>query len=392
MTEAAAWRLITRGTWYVLAAVIAVALIFQLYSVAVQAIVAMIISAAVSPLADRLIGSKVVRGWRFKPGRPLIVLLVYLVLGVLGVFLALVVFGGVTTQLESLANELPTYAAEANQWMSAVLPERVSSGASAVVQWIVGLISQFLAGLGGAVGAILGDTLSLVFTLILAVYFAADGERIQRYLVDFVPASRQPQANRVMVLAGLRLGMWVRGQLAVSSIVGLLFGVGLAIIGVPYALLLGIIAFLGEFVPLVGPFISSIPAVIVAFLTGGVPRGVITIIFCLIVEQLEGDLIVPRVMGSATSIHPVAVMLAILAGAQLAGASGALLAVPVAGFVSVVIDELKRGRSEGELASTQAGATDLGGGEGSTTTTRSSADVDGPSSMPTDESQRRRLR
>jgi predicted PurR-regulated permease PerM len=118
---------------------------------------------------------------------------------------------------------------------------------------------------------------------------------------------------------------------------------------------------------------------------------VITIIFCLIVEQLEGDLIVPRVMGSATSIHPVAVMLAILAGAQLAGATGALLAVPVAGFVSVLIDELKRGRSQDEIARTQAGATDVGGGEGSAAT-RSSTDVDGPSSISTDESQRRRLR
>jgi predicted PurR-regulated permease PerM len=356
VTEAAAWRLITRGTWYVLAAVVAVTLIFQLYSVAVQAIVAMIISAAVSPLADRLIDSKVVRGWRFKPSRPLIVLLVYLVLGVLGVVLAVVLLGTVSQQLNDLVNSLPTYATEVEQWLATVFPGRSDAGSTlqSIVTWVVGLIGQFLQGLSGAVGDILGETLSLVFTLILAVYFAADGERIQRYLLDFVPAARQPQADRVMVLAGLRLGAWVRGQLAVSAIVGLLFGVGLAVIGVPYALLLGIVAFIGEFVPLVGPFISSIPAVVVAFLTGGVPRGVVTIIYCLIVEQLEGDLIVPRVMGSATSIHPVAVMLAILAGAHLAGASGALLAVPVAGFVSVLIDELKRGPrpAEVETAST----------------------------------------
>ena len=70
----------------------------------------------------------------------------------------------------------------------------------------------------------------------------------------------------------------------------------------------------------------------------------ITAVFCLAVEQLEGDVIVPRIMGSATSIHPVAVLLAILAGAQLGGATGALLAVPVAGFVAVFVDEVRRAR------------------------------------------------
>ena len=150
-----------------------------------------------------------------------------------------------------------------------------------------------------------------------------------------------------MNLSGLRLGAWVRGQIVVCTIVGLLFAVGLAVIGVPFALLLGFVAFVGEFVPLVGPFISSIPAIAVALVAGGVPEGVITAIFCLAVEQLEGDLIVPRVMGSATSIHPVAVLLAILGGAQLGGVTGALLAVPVAGSIAVLVDEIRRARIPG---------------------------------------------
>ena len=90
-------------------------------------------------------------------------------------------------------------------------------------------------------------------------------------------------------------------------------------IGVPYAALLGVIAFVGEFVPLVGPFISSVPAILVAFLTGGTTLGLITVVFCIVVEQLECDLIVPRIMGSATAIHPVAVLLAILAGRNSEG-------------------------------------------------------------------------
>ena len=122
------------------------------------------------------------------------------------------------------------------------------------------------------------------------------------------------------------------------------------VIGVPYAALLGVIAFVGEFVPLVGPFISSVPAVLVAFLTGGTTLGLITVVFCIVVEQLECDLIVPRIMGSATAIHPVAVLLAI-SPAQLGGATGALLAVPVAGFLAVLVDELgRRQASPGNVA------------------------------------------
>ena len=348
MNEATVWRLITRGTWYVLAAVAVVAILLQVRSVIVQAILAMIISAAVTPIVDRMILSRRVQNWRWKPGRAPFVLGLYLVLAAIALVLAVVLGSTIQQQLSGLRDALPQDAAEVEQLMATILPSNLSPGLHATLTEIAGrlfaLVENFVSGLVGAVGAILGETLSLVFVLILAVYFAADGERIQSYLLDFVPTPQQPQAARVMDLSGRRLGAWVRGQIVVCTIVGLLFAVGLALIGVPFALLLGFVAFVGEFVPLVGPFISSIPAITVAFAAGGVPQGVITAVFCLAVEQLEGDVIVPRIMGSATSIHPVAVLLAILAGAQLGGATGALLAVPVAGFVAVFVDEVRRAR------------------------------------------------
>ncbi|HEY1295704.1 MAG TPA: AI-2E family transporter [Chloroflexota bacterium] len=345
ITEASVWRLITRGTWYVLAAAAVVVILLQVRSVVVQAIIAMIISAAVTPIVDAIILSRVVRDWRWKPGRAPFVLALYLVLGVIALVLAVVLAGTIQQQLAGMQDLLPQDAAEVEQVMATSLPSNVPPDVQATLTELAGrvfgLVESFVSGLVGAIAAILGETLSLFFVLILAVYFAADGERIQRYLLDFVPAPQLPQAARVMDLSGRRLGAWVRGQVIVCTIVGALFAVGLAIIGVPFALLLGFVAFVGEFIPLVGPFISSIPAVAVAFLAGGVRLGVVTAIFCLVVEQLEGDLIVPRIMGSATSIHPVAVLLAILAGAQLGGATGALLAVPVAGFIAVVVDEVR---------------------------------------------------
>jgi predicted PurR-regulated permease PerM len=342
---ATGWRLITRGTWYVLAALVAILVVVQVRSVVVQSILAMIISASVSPLADGIIQSTVIQRWRWKPGRAIIVLVVYLVLAVLALTLCVVLAGSLTDQIDAFLASLPQYTAALEQWIAGTLPGHLSPGVANTLQalgvWVLGTLGEFLTGLTMAVSGLVGDTLGLVFTLILGVYFAADGERMQRFLLEYVPALHRPRAARVVDVGGRRLGAWVRGQLAVSSIIGLIFGVGLALIGVPYALMLGVIAFLGEFVPLVGPFISSVPAIIVAFIAGGQTLGLVTIVFCIVVEQLECDLIVPRVMGSATSIHPVAVMLAILAGAQLGGATGALLAVPIAGFASVLLDELR---------------------------------------------------
>ena len=115
--EATVWRLITRGTWYVLAAIVAVAVVLQLRSVAVQAILAMIIAASVSPLADWVIGSTMVQGWRWKPNRVLIVLVVYVVLGVIGLILAILLVGTVAEHLTNngwaLSSQTPSTAPRA---------------------------------------------------------------------------------------------------------------------------------------------------------------------------------------------------------------------------------------------------------------------------------------
>jgi len=238
MTEVAAWRLITRGTWYVLAAVVTVFLVIQVRSVVVLAIVAMIIAASVSPLADWLIQTRVVQGWRWKPGRAPIVLLVYALLGALAVVLAVLLAGTAGAQFATFRANLPRYVAEVEQSVHALIPESVDSAVVSALQAlagrVLGLVSDFLSGVAGAVGGILGESVSLVFTLIVAVYLAADGERIQRYLLDFVPDSQQPRAARVMVVSRRRVGAWVRGQIMVSTITGAIYATGLAILEVPY--------------------------------------------------------------------------------------------------------------------------------------------------------------
>jgi predicted PurR-regulated permease PerM len=183
----------------------------------------------------------------------------------------------------------------------------------------------------------------LVFTLFLALYLTIDGERIRRYAIQFLPSGRQDQALELTERIGLRLGAWARGEAFLGLIIGGMTWVGAVLIGLPYAAALALIAGIGELVPTLGPIIAAIPLIAVGLLSSPL-QGLLALILAVMVQQLENNLIVPRVMGSAVSLHPVVVMLAILAGGELLGIPGALLAVPVAAALSVIVDEFQRER------------------------------------------------
>src|SRR5262249_22724255 len=120
--------------------------------------------------------------------------------------------------------------------------------------------------------------------------------------------------------------------------------VGAVVIGLPYAAALALIAGIGELVPTLGPIIAAIPLIAVGLLASP-QQGLFALILSIVVQQLENNLIVPRVMGRAVALRPMVVMVAILAGGELLGIPGALLAVPVAAALSVVVDEFQRERA-----------------------------------------------
>ena len=147
-----------------LAAVAAVAILLQVRSVVVQAIVAMIISAAVTPIVDKVIQSRMVQSWRWKPGRVPFVLLLYLVLAAIALVLAVVLAGTIQQQLSGLLDTLPQDAAEVEQFMATILPSTLSPQVHAtlteIASRVFGFVGDFVSGLVGAVGGILGETLS----------------------------------------------------------------------------------------------------------------------------------------------------------------------------------------------------------------------------------------
>lgn len=351
--EAIAWRVATRGILFVFAVLIGGWLLVQLRSVVVQVLLAVIISAGMTPLVDRFSGSgDAARPGRWRPPRALVVLALYLALIVLVVVVGMLVLPPLIVEAEDLAARTPTYVANLQTWIQE-LPARypflpsdfdqtIAGQLQSAALQILGLLSQALVVVEVAL-SVLGGALNGIFILILALYITADSRRILSYVLAFMPSDRQPQAAHVARRIGQRLGGWVRGQLLLSGIIGLMTLAGLSVIGVRYAVLLAIVAAVGEAIPMIGPIISAVPAIAIAF-TQSPLHGFVTIGLYLLIQQLENNLVVPRVMSRAVELHPLAVMVALLAGSELMGVTGAILSVPVTAALSVVVDEVRRER------------------------------------------------
>ena len=192
----------------------------------------------------------------------------------------------------------------------------------------------------------------MLFTLIFLLY---GGRSIYAYLTRIVPAH-----SRDRVRAAGRAGFgsligYVRATLLVALVDAVGIGAGLAIMGVPLALPLASLVFLGAFIPLIGAVLSGFLAVVVALLAKGFVYALITFGLVIAVQQLEAHVLQPLVMGRAVSIHPLAIVLAIATGAVLAGIIGALLAVPVLAFLNSAFRVLGAPDPAAEAAQLEAG-------------------------------------
>jgi predicted PurR-regulated permease PerM len=171
---------------------------------------------------------------------------------------------------------------------------------------------------------------------VLAYYWLVERASIKRALLRTVPTRLARDINTVWLEVEEKLGGWVRGQLMLMLSIGIMASLGYWAIGLPNPSLLGVLAGLFEIVPMVGPFLAFAPAVLLA-LAIDPTRAVIVAIYALIIQQIESNILVPRVMGRTVGISPLTVLLGILVGATLAGLPGAFVAVPTAGALQVVL-------------------------------------------------------
>jgi predicted PurR-regulated permease PerM len=171
-----------------------------------------------------------------------------------------------------------------------------------------------------------------VFVFVLGIYLLASGPRTQAWLLSLVPRRQRAGAQRIEAEARRLFGSYVRGQLLLGLIIGTLSLVAYAVLGVPYAVFLGVLAGILELVPIVGPIVAGAVAALVA-LTQPFPLVIWVIVAATAIQQLENHLLVPRIAGGSVGLHPLAALLAVLVGIEVAGIVGALFAVPFTGLV-----------------------------------------------------------
>jgi predicted PurR-regulated permease PerM len=197
----------------------------------------------------------------------------------------------------------------------------------------------------GAVGAATtaGHVLTgLLLALFATFFFLKDGPRIWSWVVRLFPADARNRADGAGRRAWLTLISYVRATLAVAFVDAVGIGLGAAILGVPLALPLAVIVFLGSFVPIIGATLSGLVAVLVALVAKGPLTALILLGVVLLVQQLEGHVLQPLLLGRAIKVHPLAVVFGIATGVLLAGIVGALIAVPIVAVINTVASYLSR--------------------------------------------------
>lgn len=180
---------------------------------------------------------------------------------------------------------------------------------------------------------------SITLILIISFYLLSDGSSLIRGTINIVPDAYQYQARFFVQSLDKVLGGYIRGQLLLSAMAGILAGGGAAILGVPYPLLIGLMTFLLETIPVIGPMVAVIPAVTISLFFAPLLTTVILLIWFLVFQQIVTNIIGPRVLGVAVGIHPLEALLAVLIGYPIGGLLGAFLAVPVAGILHILVRE-----------------------------------------------------
>lgn len=196
-----------------------------------------------------------------------------------------------------------------------------------------------------AISSVIGGMFGLITILILAFYLLLESESMFDYFIRFVPAAKRGTVAVAARDAVAKVSAWLRAQFVLAGVMGTFAAVGLALMGVPYFYVVALIAAVGETIPIVGPVIGGITAVAVAITVS--PKLALTVgIYFLVLHQLEANILVPKIMERRVGVSPVAVMIALLIGGALWGLVGAILAIPSAAILSIIVDQIAIGDDE----------------------------------------------
>jgi predicted PurR-regulated permease PerM len=294
-------------------------------------------------------GLEPVVGWlrsRLPIGRAVSILVVYALFLCLVVLLGVVIVPAAATETELAVNRLPTFLESIRSGTAGLRPPVLAQGVSGLIDAAEHALHPSAPDAGTVVGAsvaVAGAVAAVVTLLTLVFFWLTERSRLQRYALAFVPESRRAGVRDGWNEVESRLGLWVRGQLILMGSLGVLTGVAYTILGLPAALLLALIAALAEIVPLAGPLIGAVPALLVAT-TVSTQTAILTLGVYVAIQFIEGNVLVPIVMRNAIGLSPFLVAISILTGYTAGGPLGAIVAVPLVAAIEAILERLQARR------------------------------------------------
>ncbi|MFA6423612.1 MAG: AI-2E family transporter [Patescibacteria group bacterium] len=311
----------------VVAVLAGIALLYVIRDVLVLFFIVLVLVTALSPIVDR---------WSKKMPRQLAVSIIYVIFLTLVAGAVVLIGKPLILQLQLLTQNIPELIAKVAPALKTykdigqLSQEGLSSLTSNITNFGSSIVSTTFSFLGGLVA---------IFTLmVLSFYLLLEEEGAKTFFKSIIPPGKKESVIEAINKISIKMGSWLRGQLTLIVLIGLLDLVGLLILGVPYALTLAVWAALTESIAYVGPILGAIPAIIIAYTVNPL-LGILVIALFVLVQQIEAQFLVPKIMGKAVGLSPVIIILAILIGAKLFGVLGVVLAVPVAAIISVIYEE-----------------------------------------------------
>lgn len=338
---------ITTGTVIKTLIIIAGAwLLFELQSLVLDVVTAVVIASAIEPGVARLVERQV--------PRILAVILIYLVLFAAFFCIFFFFLPSVFQDFTLLISSLPTYLDALNQMSAFDEYARIFGFAPppdiSTSSLMEGLRNTFDAGgvFGNAftaIASVFGGVLSFVLIFVFSFYFAVIDTGVDDFLRVVSPRAHQAYVLDLWRRSRHKIGLWMQGQLLLAVIMGVLVYLGLTILGVKHALLLAVVAAVFEIIPVFGPTLAAVPAVLIGFADGGATIGLLIIALYIIFQQFENHLIYPLVVTRVVGVPPLLVILALIVGAQLAGFLGILLSVPAAATIQELVKDIQGRRA-----------------------------------------------
>lgn len=317
----------------------AILLLIRIRGVFTPFLLGFLLAYILNPLVEMFQG-KIVPRW-------LAILLVYLLLGVILFCLVYFALPALFADIYSLLDYIPHYTNSLQQFISEIqlnysrvpMPERLRQIIDELIQNAENRSLNFVQGLLESLFNLFTQVFNLILTPVLSFYFLLEYNVLGSLIKSLLPVRYQPELEEIGAEINQVIKSLIRGNLLVALLVGTLAVIGMSLVGMDFPLLLGIMVGITNFIPYFGAIISTIPAVLLALLKSKW-LALYVLGLMIIIQQIEGNIISPKVLGACVGLHPLLIVLALLVGGELWGLVGMLLAVPLAAILKILLKHL----------------------------------------------------